>query len=234
MSLGPAHRDHRAFSKVATTAVAIIIVGAVAAGAYIGVATHSGARSHGALSPSPTQATTVASVAPPAPLPTIVFGASVQPDNSSLEVIPANTFEWTSWTINATTQVNADQTSVIVSSQYVGSSITIAIYVGPYLAGNETYQVYPAILPIGPDAGTEAPNATITIVAPMITDRIVSSGTTVSLAIFSPTPMTAYFTNSIGVETNEASIDAGAGPPGTLPSPESTTAGTVELFAWYE
>jgi hypothetical protein len=157
-----------------------------------------------------------------------LFGAP-DTDNATTETVPANTLIWTSWIVNSTTSLAA-QGTIGVSTQYVNSSFSVAIYVNGMLAGNQTYTLYPSSSPAF-STGFVKEGADVGIPTRM---EPIPAGAVVSFAVLASIPLGPSFDTGIGVQTNEASINAGSGFPQQLPQSTSTIPSTLQMFAYTE
>jgi hypothetical protein len=153
-----------------------------------------------------------------------VFGDQLT-SNYTLEVIPADTLVWTSWTLNSTVVVNAAVIPILEPPQNANFNVTAATYVNGQLVDYETYQ-FP------PSANV---SQSISLLAPMGGPKTVTTGSTVSIAFLTPLSVSEYFDpTATGVQTNEATVsgDSSLIPPSTLPSATSTLSLTAYMWAF--
>jgi hypothetical protein len=184
--------------------------------------------SSGSTAVTSTSASTVTFPQPTTEL--FAFGAEVNAKNSTTETVPASTIAWTSWTLNATTNVFGANSVFLQAPVNDNSSVTIALYTNGKLAGNETYPIYTPQTPPGSKANSSAIIA-VEFLTVMILNRTAPAGAVISLAVLSPTPITLYFNDRLGVPTYEASVASGSFPPTVLPSPSSSLPDTAEIYA---
>lgn len=253
-------KSRSGLSLGAVALFAILVVGTVAAGAYLyGVASPSAAASSTASSTSfsstgfthvtssmasthttsfvsngstAVTSTSASTATFPQPITNehFAFGAQVDAKNSTTETIPASTIAWTSWRLNATTNVDGADSVFLQAPVNDNSTVTIALYTNGKLAGNETYPIYTPQTPPGSKANSSA-IITVELLTAMILNRSTPAGAVISLAVLSPTPITLYLNDRLGVPTYEASVASGSFPPTVLPSPSSSLPDTVEIYA---
>jgi hypothetical protein len=246
-------KSRRGLSFGAVALFAIIVVGTVAAGAYLyGVASPSAAASSTVSSTSSSTGfanvtssmvsahttsshngtITVTSTGSSGSFiligsggtPSVLFGAT-QVGNVTRPV-PAYTLVWTSWKLNTTMTIGQVEADVLVTPSSVNSTITIAVYIDGSLASNASDYTYA----IAPNYGALNEPANMAIFAGIPANRTQPAGTVISLAVLSTATVYPHF--NIGtVPTYEATLSPGSGMPTELPSPTSTVSSTVEIWA---
>jgi hypothetical protein len=246
-------RERMAVSQAVVALVAVVLVGA-AAGLYLlsggspsiatststsssttKVLTHSTTSVASTLSTSyhsgtttitASQTTTSSTIPPPPPPNPVLFGVQIEPGAIS-NTIPADTLVWTTWTMNSSAGIGWVTTAFAVSAQNANSYVVAAYYINGRLASNLTT----AVTPFSMGNGSSTSGGTMYVNVPSASNHALPAGTVVSLAIFSPDPVKAYFNDTAGVQTNEATLSPGSGLPAQLPSSTSPMPSTLEIWA---
>jgi hypothetical protein len=207
--------SHKTLIITSSIFVVIILVGVIISFTLL---LHPNTPNRGGVASTSTQTTqSLVSVVPQR----VVLGVLPNPQNSSAEVIPANTLVWVTYVLSNTTYLVGADTTFVATLQNYNTNVTIAVYVNSVLYRKETTMIPPPIIKGNSTGIIYDVGASVDI------QSTIAGGSTITLPIISQAPITVYALNS--GSTYESQIEK---IPTELPTSASILPYLVEIYAF--